>query len=256
VGDCGGGFGFDFGFGFGFGWGGGGHWDWGGGPTDYSKTPANVGENPNPPNGTLFSEDAFGGETQIPLQNPLTLLIPLDLGCDFGGCDFRRVRPHHPINGQWPTSWLLQAWLATHWPFGSPKGKWWPSKGTEGCAKYSDSGRPGLAEICGSFGTTTGMAGSIPSQISRLRKQQQSLPGPTLGRQIPAHQTLAYRAAAHQAAARQVVQAPARPEQALRGQVLGTTRTQPLRLTPVMDPAFQLLQPVRYPKQAEPPKLD
>jgi RHS repeat-associated protein len=85
--DCGGGFGFGFSFGFGFGWGGR-NWDWGGGPTDYSKTPANVGENPNPPNGTLTSDDPFGGETNgIPngLQVP-TLGFPGNPGCEFGGC--------------------------------------------------------------------------------------------------------------------------------------------------------------------------
>ena len=57
--NCGG-----FGFGFGFGWGWGGGWDSGRiGPQPPIYTPPNVGTSPNPSNGTLTSDDRFGGET-------------------------------------------------------------------------------------------------------------------------------------------------------------------------------------------------
>jgi RHS repeat-associated protein len=144
-GDCGG-FGFGFGFGFGWGWG---RWDDGRiGRQPPIYTPPNVGTSPNPFNGETFG---IPNGIQIPMLGLPGILLPNDPSCDFG-CDFRRQRPHAPINGQWPTSWLMQAWLATHWPFGSPKGKWWPSKETGSCSKYADSGRTGLAGICSSFG--------------------------------------------------------------------------------------------------------
>lgn len=89
--ECGGGFSFGFSFGFGWGGGGGGNWGWGGGPDGPTNTPANVGTDPNSPNGTLTSDDPFSGETNgIPngLQVP-TLGLPGILGfptCNFGGC--------------------------------------------------------------------------------------------------------------------------------------------------------------------------
>lgn len=136
VGDCGddggdGGFGFGFGFGGG---GGGGDWSWGAGPSGPSYFPANVGTNPNPPNGTLASDDPFSGETnpfgfsneifanpddsQIPTLGLPDVLPPFDPGCGFE-CDFRRqthrprVHPRRPPDYLWPPAYL-QVWLAAH----------------------------------------------------------------------------------------------------------------------------------------------
>jgi hypothetical protein len=54
--------------------------------------PPDVGNSPNPPDGTLTSDDPFGGETNgIPngIGIPYSLaglVMPGDTGCDFGGC--------------------------------------------------------------------------------------------------------------------------------------------------------------------------
>lgn len=100
------------------------HWDWGAGPSGPSETPANVGMNPNP-NGTLTSDDPFGGETfasdgtDSPFNDPLSgLLPPGGLGCDLSGCDLRgRLRVHHPprymTNPYWLYNLLLGLRFAT-----------------------------------------------------------------------------------------------------------------------------------------------
>jgi RHS repeat-associated protein len=70
-----------------------GHGDWGDGPEGPTNTPANVGNNPNPYNGTPASDDPFSGETngipnglRIPTLGSSGLLMPSALGCGFGAC--------------------------------------------------------------------------------------------------------------------------------------------------------------------------
>jgi len=62
------------------------------GPQPPIYTPPDVGTSPNPPNGTLTSDDPFGGETNgipnglgIPYSLP-GLLMPGNPGCEFGPC--------------------------------------------------------------------------------------------------------------------------------------------------------------------------
>lgn len=86
----------DFCIGIGIGIGG----DGGGeGPDHPPYTPPGVTNSPNPPNGTLASDDPFGGETfadgsDSPFDDPLGGLLPSGLGCDLSACGFRRVRSH------------------------------------------------------------------------------------------------------------------------------------------------------------------
>jgi RHS repeat-associated protein len=76
----------------GWGWGGAGRgWDSGRQPPIYS--PPGLGTSPNPSNGTLTSDDPFGGETngipnglRIPTLGLPGLLMPGGPGCDFGPC--------------------------------------------------------------------------------------------------------------------------------------------------------------------------
>ena len=81
---------FCIGIGIGIGSGGGG---WAIGPQPPAHLPPSVGTSPNPPDGTLTSDDPFGGETngipnglQVPTLGLAGILLPADPGCEFGGC--------------------------------------------------------------------------------------------------------------------------------------------------------------------------